>query len=173
MTNRQSRGINSSQPFAWPSHKRKVAVGLLLVILLLSLHCPALSSDREDLRRRMEAVQRQMQEALGKGQAPPPEVLKEMQNLLPAAIQAEAQKSGDWSPFGHDEAWRRVPFHGQIQVHRTVSFVRTGPHGSLSKHENAVLTISVEDTAEVDVAGKEQLYPSGTISTTVNGRPST
>jgi hypothetical protein len=118
----------------------------------------------------MEAVQRQMQEALRKGQAPPPEVLKEMQNLLPAAIQAEAQKRGDWSPFGNDEGWRRVPFHGQIQVHRTVSFVRSGPNSSLSKHENGVMTISVEDTVEVDIAGKKQLYPAGTITTTVSGQ---
>ncbi|MFP4036962.1 MAG: hypothetical protein ACLFUE_05525 [Desulfobacteraceae bacterium] len=145
-------------------------IGLVFVLLLISAASSALCQDREEFRRRMEAVQRQMEEALGKGEAPPPEVLKEMQNLLPAARRAEAQKAGDWSPFSQDEGWRRVPFQGEIRVHRTVSVFRSGADGSLSKQENAVMTISVNDTAEVDVAGKKQLYPSGTISTTVNGR---
>ncbi|MGD8237017.1 MAG: hypothetical protein PVH68_00570 [Armatimonadota bacterium] len=153
---------------------RWASLGAALFFVSGAVIVAVVGQDSEDeLQRRLHQLQNEIQAAIAKGQPPPPEVMRELQQLLGKIQQREAQAEGDWSPFGggeDDGGWRRVPFTGTVRVQRNVSFTQAAGEDSFSKHETAFMTIKVTGTQEVDVAGKPQLYPIGSITTRITGR---
>ncbi|MFQ6132042.1 MAG: hypothetical protein ACE5R4_08405 [Armatimonadota bacterium] len=142
----------------------------LVLVVGLVLGTVVGQEDEDELQRRLRQLEKEIQDALAQGKPPPPDFLRELQELTTKMAQREAQEEGDWTPFGEDDDWRRVPFTGTIKVHRNVNFTRAQGEDSLSKNETAIMTIKVTGTQEVDVAGKTQLYPLGNINTRVTGR---
>jgi len=147
-----------------------LCVACLLLAAAVMAAGVAQADDGDEFARRLKQLQKQLQEAINSGKPPPANLMQEIQKLMQQAGRRRTQEEGDWSPYGGDEGWRRVPCTGTITVQRNVNFSTGGDEKRLDKRETGFMRIQISSTQEVDVGGKTQLYPVGTVTSRISGR---
>ncbi len=140
------------------------AVWFLISTLLVVTPFPAVAG--QDHEARLEQLQRQMEEAMKQGKAPPPGLMKELQKILEEMQKGEKEDKPD-----QKSGFVSVPFSGTVTI--------TASGGGQCSEKSSSFSASSHATARAMIRGAreernkkgeiEDYIPQGEVQTQING----